>query len=212
MTNEDNESKESESIQDIENYINERRLKQIFDIREDLHDKRRKIRSVDPTKKRQALQIYRSIVSSYIMEAEPLLAKYGGKGLLYERDFGTITISPRTYEKQIGASSTTTTVVNDPEASQGFRKITEEPEPIKIALKGSASVFQLDNPITYTFTLEEMRGNRLAGEFEHTVTTQISFQILDRMVRETNQHLAQIGFELEPEQETEPGQIEDVGL
>lgn len=179
-----------EEINDPEEYVNRRRLESIFKIRDRLHDARLQIRAKD-TDRYAAVSNYRSLVDSYVIEIEPLLRRYGdGPELLTDRNFGVLEIEPTT-RKSARAGSAATQVHVDGD----WLTVKTPPRSVRYELHGLNSLFRLGDPVTHTFTADAgSLGNRTVS---WEVETQPDFGTLDAMVREVNDFLAEIGFELD---------------
>lgn len=189
---------EQKEIKDLENHVNQRRIKQVLDIRSQLHDARSKIRTARNSFR--ALKVYRSLLESYIIETEPLLRQYGGGGLLEERHFSTIVISSPVYDNS-QSGGIEKLVVDTDDHYRGHYYVENDPGPAEIEVIGLNSVLNLPNPIHHHFAIQ----TRKNGELEHSEKTQIPFRDLDVMVRSINCFLADIGFEMEPSNESEDG-------
>jgi hypothetical protein len=191
---------ESESgpqeIKDPEAYVNHRRLRSIFDIRDGMVEARRNVKLAPHDENfslYEALSAYRALTDSYIVETEPLLRRYqGGIKLLEKADFGTIEVEPEV-----------------PNFGRGTNRHSVEPEVYE--MKGLLSLVDSPDPLTAEYDVRRPSG-RGKGRETGVTKRQVPFATLDNMVRSLNNFLAEVGFELDPQEDTEPGQIEDVGL
>jgi len=198
-----------EEIKDAEDYVHQRRLKSIFDLREELHTKRKQIRiaEADDQNRFAALCVYRSIVDSYVLELEPLLRLYE-RGIQYltETNFGTVSITPETRQAaRAGDSRGQVTQVYDPDKEE-WLTVSHSVEPTTYQLQGLESLLTLPNPIETEFTIKTDRplGDDLVTI---TATSQIGMDRLDAMVRVMNTFLSDIGFEVDPEPEDDPAHL-----
>lgn len=187
-------------IEDPEGYVAHRRLKSIFDIRSDIHTARQQVRLEAYGDRYQALCAYRTLLDGYIMELTPLLRKYDpGPELLTQRDFGTVELKPEAREKP-GRTHSEVYDPYDDTLGSNWVPVREAPEPTTFRLRGLQSVFQLPDPLSHTWELE----NHSARHETVTVSAeaQPDFEMMDRMVLAANNFLADIGFELDPEEGT----------
>lgn len=198
-TKPENESEPTE-VSDPDAYVNHRRLKSIFDIRDEMRESRRKVkmadhRPVEQVTTYEALSAYRALVDSYVVETEPLLRKYDrGVELLEEEDFGKVLVKP--------------TVITGGE----YRKVRVGGEEISTRnvpkgrvyeLEGLLSVIEQPDPLTAELKLNKPH-NHARNPVHKVLKKQIKFKSLDRMVRGINNFLAEIGFELNPREEQDP--------
>lgn len=208
MTEDDGSNDGPDQIKDPEAYVNQRRLQQLFDLRESLHERQLKIVEIESNRRTKyskwdAINAYRSLVNSYVLELEPIFRRYEqGPKLLNEKDFGTVKVPPHSKKKQIGMGSNKTPLVYQPSDSSsnsdGYVTIKTLPnQPVEYELEGLSSVLELPSPLTAQYTLRKDRG----GEFVHTARTQIRSLTLRSMVRTANNFLADIGFTVEPKEE-----------
>jgi hypothetical protein len=219
-TDPENGDGEPQEIKDPNAYVNHRRLRSIFDIRDDMTEARAKVKTAPHSRRYseyEALSAYRALVDSYIVETEPLLRKYKpGPSLLQSKDYGSVIVEPESRSvSRAGASRTQEVYVgDDPETSEDWVPVVRVPEGKEFDLTGLLSLIHLPDPITAEFELHiSGSGYKMRQEMMYTSTTQISFASLDTMVRSVNNFLADIGFELDPEDEdSEPWDIEDAGL
>jgi hypothetical protein len=190
-------------VRDPEEYTNERRLKDIFDARSDIREKRLQAQEAARTDRLTAVSAYRSAVSNYLLEVEPLLRQHEpGTQLLTERDFGSIVIEPPTKEKEApGRTTTTRQIIEVPKDTYGTKEVPVKdiPDPAKYHLTGLRSLFTAPNPVEHEFTFIADNTYRQRDKYTLTQRTQISFQTLDTMVRTINNFLGEAGLELNPD-------------
>ena len=198
-----------QQVSDPEEYINHRRLKTIFDIRDQMRELRNEVKiapHVDRTSSYEALSAYRAIVSSYIVEVEPLMRHYKpGPNLLDEHDFGTVTVGPTVVERKKRAGRARRLTYIDTSADSNFNKnkfaVKHVPKPVEFEFEGLTSLLQQPDPLVSEF---EVTGTtRDKKRRRHTVTRQVPFNKLDDMTRTINNFLADIGMEVDPEESQE---------
>jgi len=197
-----------EEVKDVEGYTQQRRLKSIYDLRDELHQQRKRVRAAESSQRDRfsALCIYRGIVDSYTLELEPLLRKYqNGVDYLTQTDFGTVTVRPNTETSSTGMGRGERVKAYNPKDGN-YRAIKGQPDPVEYELTGLQSLLEIENPLEVTFAFQTT-GRRGTSTFEHTVRQQVEMVTLDKMVRVMNTFLADIGFELEPEEEDDPAHI-----
>lgn len=186
------------STPQIQQNVEERRIKSIFDVRDELHNKRKKIHfeQSDDTAKVELLTAYRSLVSSYLLEIEPLLEKFDdGKELLYDTEFGTVELQP------------TVNSNNEILLNGEWRQLRQSPpNKIKYELTGLESLYSVPSPIKMRTAIEVDKPG-VRGKASQTAIyenkAEIEMITLDSMVRYMNQFICHIGLELDPEQNEE---------
>lgn len=202
---------DEQPIQDKEDYIQKRRIKSIFNSRDNLHEKRRKIEfESQGTGKTELLTAYRSLVSDYLMQVEPLMEKYDmGTELLKETSFGTLEVRPNTRTEKRGYQTQTEIQLQTGEWVQIEPE--EVPQKQSYNLNGLISLHRVPNPAEITEQIEVLNPHNTHTPTKEIVTytqkSQITMSTLDLMTRGINQFLAQAGFELEQEPDKEPHQI-----
>lgn len=192
------ETTDTTGITDPEEYVTERRLRDIFDARTKLRDRRLAARTAVKSQEFQAMSAYRSAVSNYIMEIDPLMRQFDqGTEPLFEEEFGLVTIEPavRYQEFPCGSDEWMLTTTDGNEIP-----IENPPEPANFPLLGLDSLFVYDDPLTATWEVEP---TRRGGTIRHRRTGQIPFTTLDDMAMAASQFLAEIGLELDPEPDTD---------
>ena len=189
-------------IDDQEDLIHQRRIKTIFDARDNLHQTRSKIEFEQQGDARvEVLTAYRSLVSSYLLEVEPLMQRYEtGQQLLDETEFGTVKLEPEIYNGKIQYR---------PGKSAKIDR-SDVPEPKQYKLTGLSSLFTVPNPVEYDRQIpvndRSVRGNKTTM-VDYSRKAQIRMSTLDTMTRSINQFLAEIGFTVDQEPEDNPAQI-----
>jgi hypothetical protein len=201
---------ENDQIQDPEEYVSRRRLEDIFEARRQLRHQRLVVHEHrEDESEFKAAKAYRSAFSNYLLEIEPLMRIYEpGPHLLYEKDYGSVTISPRLETDESGYG--TTHYVTVPDGILGTREVEvpEPPEPVTHRLQGLNSVFTLPSPVTEKFVLETPHSMWDDDSRTVTETAEINLATLDEMIRDTNNFLAEIGFELDPDTGPDEWEIE----
>jgi hypothetical protein len=188
------ETTDTTGITDPTEYVTERRLRDIFDARTKLRDRRLAARTAVKSQEFRAVSAYRSAVSNYVMEIDPLMRRFdAGTEPLFEQEFGIVTIGPdvRYQEFHSGADEWMLTTTDGDEIP-----IEDPPEPVDFPFLGLDSLFVFDDPLTATW---EVKPTRRGGTTTHRQTGQIPFGILDDMAMAANRFLGQIGLELDPE-------------
>jgi len=203
---------DEQPIQDKEDYIQKRRIKSIFNARDNLHEKRRKIEfeSHQGTGRTELLTAYRSLVSDYFMQVEPLMEKYDfGEELLRETNFGTLEIRPNTRTKKRGYQTQTEIQLQTGEWVQIEPE--EVPQERSYNLSGLISLHRVPNPAEISEEIEVLNPHNSHTPTKEIVTytqkSQITMSKLDLMTRGINQFLAECGFELQKEPDKEPHKI-----
>ncbi len=201
---------EPKEIKDPEAYVNHRRLRSIFDIRDDMVEARKKVKLAGHSGEftsYEALSAYRALTDSYIVESEPLLRRYeDGVELLESADFGVESVSPPyhrasqyqrgQYAVELGGHKRDTVLLSHP------------PEERLYELNGLLSLIECPDPLSAQYEWKTARSsNRGGGTVSYSHKQQLSFSTLDTMVRSVNNFLAEIGFELNPQEEDDPAHL-----
>jgi hypothetical protein len=206
-----------ERIEDSEDYTVQRRLKSVFDIRKDIHQTRKKIRfaSHKPNERYQAVCAYRALAESYLLEIEPLLRRYGdGDYYLNQSNFGSVTIEPETRNtstNRIGGLELffpNAPIDNYKDRSSWIRVNADSvPEPVTYEFTGLSALFDVPDTLMLADQVKQAASSHRAKEYTYVQKSQIPMSALDDMVRTMNEFLSDIGFELEPETEDNPANI-----
>lgn len=183
-----------------EEYVEQRRLRDIFDARQELRETRVLVDDArHEGKLRIAANAYRAALANYVTEVEPLLRQYErGVELLFDHHYGSVRIEPIVEHTETPCGPDKTLVKGtDREVRADHRPSFEHTE---LEIDGLEQLFELDSPIRRRFTVETPTGARESV----VVKTQLGFQTMDRMTRAVNVFLSEIGLELEPD----PGEEE----
>jgi hypothetical protein len=188
-------------VEDPEEFIEERRLRDIFEARDRLRERRITVKTAPDHKEYRAVSAYRSAVSNYLMEVEPLLARYeDGEALLFDVEFGCLRVEPDVEFTEWPAGANTWTVEVDSGSEVEIeREQAEQADTRVFAMEGLVSLFNYPDPLLAQWEFEQTYRGGEQVKYTHTKEAQIRFGVLDRMARSINRFLADIGFELEPE-------------
>lgn len=208
-SNVDEESDPSE-INDPESYVNHRRLKAIFDIRDSIHEQRTKLQVSRHDKnlsRYQMLSGYRALTSSYIVEVEPILRRFdGGSQLLNKSDFGETVITPKVGQQFNSGTMSESTMLDtsqnpdiDTDAVSVSHRYNDDKEEV-YQHTGLLSLLNHPDPLVGEWEITTKRHNGYKT-ITHRNPTQIDFRTLDSMVRTVNNFLADIGFEVSPNED-----------
>jgi hypothetical protein len=211
MTDDNENTPTKEQIADPEEIVQSRRLKSIFDIRDDLRKHRKTIlmEKYDNAgvSRFEALCGYRALCNDYLMELEPLLNEYeSGTQLLEERDFGYAYIQP-TYEiissrNEYGFG----TEVKIHHKNGAETTAHGKPPTKKIRLEGLESVWTVPDPLVAQIDVAQS-SDSLRDSKPVTIKDQFAVRTTDQFIRSMNMFLSDIGFELEPETEEDPANL-----
>lgn len=191
-------------IDDPDEYVKTRRLRDLFDARQAVREDRRKAKDIEHFEPDQtevaALTVYRQSVESYILESKSLLTETDrGTALWGESSFGEV----RLELDSRGVEEHGRPEVYDPTAG-GWVEVShgDVPEPTVIEMTGFASLLRIDDPITRTFSYETR--DSLGRRDTHRVTAQEqpSWEVLDQMVVSLNDYLSSLGVDLAVEEAT----------
>jgi hypothetical protein len=189
----------AEQTQTPEELTEKRRLKDIFDARQELRETRTlAARARREGKLQLALSGYRATVANYVTEVEPLLWKYErGQELLRGTHFGHLRVAPKVThtDRKHGAD-----VVKVEGATDSY-EVSEVPDGLGevVEVVGLEALFELGNPVRRSFEIPVERRHKRDRTESVTVVSQLTFRMLDRMTREVNVLLGNIGLELEPD-------------
>jgi hypothetical protein len=201
-----------EQIADAEDIVQSRRLKSIFDIRDELREHRKIILMERYDNKGftrfQALSGYRTLANNYLMELQPLLMKFEpGKELLTERDFGTANIVPN-YRVTSSNTHGVGQKIEIQHTDGGTTEVREKPKPKQVDLTGLESIWNVPDPLQAKLTLNKFDSQaQTVTPNPVFVKDQFSVDTTDKFVRSMNMFLSEIGFELEPQEDKPPHQI-----
>jgi hypothetical protein len=170
---------------DIDDLVNSRRVRSLFDAREDCRKMRTEAKmKTDGRGGEAAATAYRNVLESYVRECEPLFSKTeNGRRYWTDYRFGTFKIKPTTEE------------------------IIDEPDENEVVVCGLNALYQLPSPPAVQIEIRT-RSKRLGGGCiaeEITAERQIPFDILDRMYSAVNSYLNGLGLGIdvqEVEQQT----------
>jgi hypothetical protein len=205
------------SIEDPEELVNRLRIESIMGIRNKIHDKRLVVKQTQSENKMAAVSGYRSLIESYVLEVASLFEVYEpGRELLESKEYGKVEIPKENLiiEKRQSASPSPTKL-----AKLRLDSHYENPDQYYLAnntydwdreqeIQGLYSVLELDDPITFSYSLIKSNGWGPKGaKVTETASTQIPLKVLDQMLIDMNSFLASIGFELDPMIELESPEI-----
>jgi hypothetical protein len=197
-----------EPVDDPEQFIQSRRLRDIFDARSEVRDQRQKAKEYqinaaghnnESTHRTKALRLYRAAVENYLSELRPfLLSDDLGTQYWHEFDFGHITAEPPIYRDSFGAGPETW-VYYDEQKDKKY-SLNRKPDSEEVDLTGFKCLFELPDPLVIDFNLSVKRpGFRRGGTTTKTATTRhnVPFRKLDAVMNEANMYLQERGIELE---------------
>lgn len=200
-------------ISDPEEYVSSRRLEQMFDLREEIHETRKKVNYAkhdSQVSQFEALSAYRAIVDSYVVEVEPIFRRYEpGPQILTDYEFGETRLQPITRNDNNHFESNQLKLrvgTDDSRFSNEWVPISEPPKPTVFEFEGLESFLNAPDPLVAVYTFKKDKKFDRA-EFEYIEKGQISFDVLKEIVRIVNDFLAEIGFDVSPEESDNPAQI-----
>jgi hypothetical protein len=208
MSQNETEDIEIEQVADPEEYINQRRLKDIYDAKRELLKSRReasriRIKSKYSGSKNEyqaAAELHREAAENYFLEISSLFHRNeAGKDIWYNRDFGTLTIEPPYTAQNMRSCSRGGYKINDPNGV-GNIWIIDIPDSKEIGLVGIESLFQLPSPVVRPFEYTVEGGHYGEQQREETNSGVISKSTLDRMVKVCDLYLDELGLDLDEEQ------------
>jgi hypothetical protein len=209
-TESDNETEDIhiEQVADPEEYINQRRLKDIYDAKRELLKSRREASRMKINAKHggsaeqfnAAAELHREAAENYFLEISSLFHRNeAGREIWYQRDFGTVTIQPPYTAQNMRPCSSGGYKIDDPN-SVGDIWVISIPEPKEVELVGIESLFTLPSPVTKTFEYVVDEGHYGEVPREETNSGYVSKSTLDRMVKIVDLYLDELGLDLDEEQ------------
>lgn len=207
MTEEETDTNEIEvePVHDPEGYVQERRLKDVFDAREKVRERRLAAKQHQLEKRgsgnAEAVRMYRAAVENYLSELKPLfLEQERGKHIWFNKKLGTITVELPVQARSAGRNGSKGYTYNG-------HKIRSKPEPKQIELVGIGCLFHLSEPLNVEFEVTKRVG--LDSRHKETIVhaSAISFDHLDHIMNVANGYLSERGLELDPEEDTDPASI-----
>jgi hypothetical protein len=194
-------------VRDPEEFVQQRRLEDIFEARDRLRDRRLLVRQAQKRDRWAAVSSYRGAVGNYVSELEPLMDKYDdGRYYLNEYTFGQVVVHLESEEARYPQGPDRILVKTPTDPDRDAIHVTEEPDPVTYEIEGLRALFKIPDPITHTFELKTTRRGR-DGTIEHTTKAQITFDILDRMQRAASLFLSDIGLELDPDDDDDEWEV-----
>ena len=208
MSQNETEDIEIEQVADPEEYINQRRLKDIYDAKRELLKSRREASKMKIKAKHggstqkftAAAELHREAAENYFLEISSLFHRNKpGKQIWYERNFGTVTIQPPYTAENMQACPGGVYKIDDPN-SLGYIRVISVPNPKEVELVGIQSLFDLPSPITKTFEYKVDEGRCGKVTREDTGSGYVSKSAIDRMVKVCDLYLDELGLDLDEEQ------------
>lgn len=201
----DDRDETPDPVQDQDGYVQARRLQEIYDIRQQVRDRKIQAKEVAHRDRFKALSMYRAVVESYAETVAPLMQQYDHPAL-DETLFGYVDLSVPTKQvdnhlrgKEIQAHIRTDT-------GYEWTPVKSTPQPIYYELHGINSILEIPDPIEHTFTLE---GSRRSDTIRETITQQVSADILNKMSWAMTQFLHNdAGLELDVDDSEDKWNIE----
>lgn len=187
-----------DTADDPEEYSQNERLREIFQIRMEVHRTRievRKAAAVGKLSRRNGLNVYASSVVGYALELESLMTKqYPDKGEDYWDNVHLGTIEPAPPEW----------IFDRPDKlyDVDIRNLSGG-EPIPVV--GLGELVDLGESVDVTWTYEESGMRSGWDEEEAATSVPIPMDVLDAAYRQANLFLADIGMDLEPNVNHESG-------
>ena len=198
---------EIEEIDDPEELIQTRRIRDIFEARKQVRNERQRAKELKllDTERRSVTypeQLYRQAVESYLSELRPLFLDSDlGKTYWFDFDFGEINVDPPVYHHKKGYNSGPW-VDKDGESYI----VDRIPQSKTVELDGLSYLFRISDPAEITWNLTGRvpttkfgtGGNK--AQIRKSSYVHISFDRLDAVLNAANNYLAERGIELKPEE------------
>ena len=202
------EIEEIEHVEDSEEFIQSRRLRDIFETRKEVREQRliakKHSLSNGHDSEQVGAKLYRIAVENYLTELRPLfLTDELGKRYWFEADFGTVVVEPPVYEKP--RRGKTDLYLEQSETSKPL-KVRNNIQPKEIKLTGLNCLFELSQPLQVEFGVRAGGVGKFGiGSKGGTAQTAVSealipFDKLDLILNAANEYLSKRGIELDPEE------------
>ena len=190
---------------DIDDLVNTRRVRSLFDAREDCRKMRTEAKmKTDGRGGEAAATAYRNVLESYVRECEPLFAKTeSGRRYWTEYRFGKFKIKPTTEE--IPGDGPGRRIAGSGE------QIINEPDENTVDVRGLNSLFQMSSPAVVRVQIRK-RSKRLSEGYTAkniTAERQIPFDILDRMYSAVNSYLNELGLGIDIQEGEQQTKVDD---
>jgi len=201
--NQDNEV-EVEPVYDPEGYVQQRRLKDIFDAKKKVRERRLSAKkyNLEHGEKKgslDAVRMYRSAVENYLSELKPLfLEEQKGQHYWHKEKIGTLNVQLPVNQKTTSRGTI---------YKYGDTRITSPPEPKEWELVGVGCLFHIDEPLVAEFDVMKKTGLSRSRRVTVKHEAAIPFAHLDQIMNLANQYLSERGMELDPEDDTDPASI-----
>lgn len=191
---------DGQEVEDVDEHIDARRVKDLFDARRQVREDRRAAKSehhTNNTSLSECLAGYRQSVETYLMESQSLLQQTPeGRHYWSQDSYGTLTLSVQTR----GGGPRSDPEVRVPRREEpGGEWVTATdgvPDAVEIELTGLRSLLMLDDPVTRTFEITTRNGRHELETRVVPVREQPGWQTLDDMILTVNNYLAQLGVDL----------------
>jgi len=191
---------DGQEVEDVDEHIDARRVKDLFDARRQVREDRRAAKSehhTNDTSLAECLAGYRQSVETYLMEAQSLLQQTPEGRHLWQKDsYGTLTLDVDTRGGGPHDDPEVRVPSRDEPGAEWVTAVKDIPDPVEIELTGLRSLLMLDDPVAQTFEITTRNGRHELETRVVPVREQPDWQALDDMVLTVNGYLAQLGVDL----------------
>lgn len=173
-----------------EDSVQDKRLKEILKRKQAATDMREQARMAITQRnvsEAEAASAYRATIESYVTAVQPLLHQGDGPHYWEEKEYGTVRLPPP------GSAPRHTSHYQRWELPDGTT-IGYRPEPIERGVVGMRTLFTAGDPIRATTEIEHERGRFGSTTETYTTVGQITWDILDAILIDLNNHVADQGI------------------
>lgn len=178
-------------LRDPEEYIQHRRLEDIFDARQKVRDKRTEAQgyAYETGDRTGGASVYRTALVSYLTELEPLTQEYPNTDAWTEPHLGEVFLDPPV-EPANNVYSQGHRLQKDGQS----HLVSNLPDTVSYRFDGLYSILDVPDPLSYTYEFDSNDPYTAASTITHTVEKQIPWTILQNAHRLANRWVADIGL------------------
>ena len=187
-----------DKAKDPDDYVTQRRLRDLYDARKNLMARREKASELRITNGAfQGNRYYRKSVENYIMEVQPLFFQFDKEHLWHSEEFGSFKIGPPTEDLMDSYRHLGKQIEHDGEK---YTLAGEVPEAKTFYIRGFETLYNQPSPLEIEFEFEVQRQLTVSGSIIKRTQVAIPEHILDRMVFTANTFLSEHGLDIGSEE------------
>jgi hypothetical protein len=173
-----------------EDSVRDKRIKEILSRKQEAVETRKDARmamTIGNATRSEAESAYRAVIEAFITAIQPLLHEGDGPHYWSEKEYGQLVLSPP------GHASPDSSPHDNWILPDGTR-IHHRPDTVEIEIVGLRDLFEIGDPIKATQEVHVERGHYGKEPETHVTTGQVPFGILDDMLIDLNNHIADVGI------------------